>query len=111
MDIDKKEIWQRYSGLTIVDLIELQRSDRLSCADAVIVDEILEFRGVSKTVRENLKNSSVNTQSIPVGAIDTTSKEIAARPVLVTLIALFALWQFMSNILSVFDSRRPPVFE
>ncbi len=115
MDNDEKEIRQRYSGLTMAELIELHRSARLSDADAAIVDEMLEFRGVSKTVREKLKNSSVNAPPvpvappIPVGAMDTTSKEIdkdiAPRPVLVTLIALFALWQFIRNILSAFDSH------
>ncbi len=119
MDNDEKEIRQRYSGLTMAELIELHRSARLSDAEAAIVDEMLEFRGVSKTVRQKLKNSSDIAPPIPAGAIDTSSKEAASRPVLmdtlsreitprpvlVTLIALFALWRFISNILSAFDSH------
>src|SRR5438309_3541395 len=119
MDNDEKEIRQRYSGLTMAELIELHRSARLSAADATIVDEMLEFRGVSKTVRQKLKNSSDSAPPVPVGAIDTTperivlkpllmdtiSKEIAPRPVLVTLIALFALWRFISYALSALDSH------
>ena len=119
MDNDEKEIRQRYSGLTMAELIELHRSARLSDAEAAIVDEMLEFRGVSKTVREKLKNSSDIAPPIPVGAMDTSSKEVASRPVLmdtlsreitprpvlVTLIALFALWRFISNVLSALDSH------
>ena len=43
MDNDEKEIRQRYSGLTMAELIELHRSARLSDADAAIVDEMQEF--------------------------------------------------------------------
>jgi hypothetical protein len=98
MDSDEKELWDRYSGLTMAELTELHRSARLPAADAAIVDEMLDFRGVSKSFREKLKKSPVNTPPILVGAIDTIpriasrpvlmealSKEITPRPVLVTL--------------------------
>ena len=39
MGNDEKEIRQRYSGLTMAELVELHRSARLPAADATIVDE------------------------------------------------------------------------
>jgi hypothetical protein len=58
MEYDKKEAWQRYSGLTTSELVEPQRSNRLPAAEAAMVDELLEFRGVSKISRENLRGAS-----------------------------------------------------
>ncbi|TMG88368.1 MAG: hypothetical protein E6H72_14180 [Betaproteobacteria bacterium] len=87
MDNDEKEIRQRYSGLTMAELIELHRSARLSAADATIVDEMLEFRGVSKTVRQKLKNSSDSAPPVPVGAIDTTPERIVLKPLLMDTIS------------------------
>ncbi len=114
MEYDKKAAWQRYSGLTTSELVELQRSNRLPITDAAMVEEMLAFRGVSKTARENLKNPLVTGVAAPAGVTsmsnETTYKDVAPRPLLVTLISVFALWGFISNVLSLFETKTPLSF-
>lgn len=114
MEYDKKAAWQRYSELTTADLIELQRSNRLPAAEASMVDEMLEFRGVSKTTRDNLRNLSTTTPFTPTGPTsigsETSYKDIAPRPVLVTLIAVFAVWGSVINLYSMFEAKTPLSF-
>ncbi len=109
---NKKESFQRYAELTTSELIELMKSPRLSSADVAIVDEILDLRGISKTARENLKNT-LNVSAAPVGAIDNFDyKNFSDRPRLIALIALFALWGFISNLLHMVDAQNtgPKIF-
>lgn len=107
MENDKKELQRRYAELTTSELIELRRSPRVSVADAAIIDEMLEFRGVSKTARDNLKNTSIAMSSAPVGAIDTFSyKEFSARPWPIVLIAIFSLWEAVSDISHMVDAQK-----
>lgn len=106
MDDPRKESRERLVQLTTTELIELFRSQRLSSTDVTVIDEILEFRGISKTARENLKNESGFSPAAPSAAIDTFSyKEFSDRPVLVTILALFAFLGFISDTYRFFVSE------